>query len=92
MREFLTQIFHYKRDATMRDLLRYAVFVLTFTLVVLNIDATTEAFSTNTAVYNLFLDEELPGECGQPASQLRPSDGDVHVLAAARWCARGDCR
>jgi hypothetical protein len=59
VRELLTQLFIYRRDKAMRSLAMYATFVAIFIGVILSIDITTLAYTTNAAIGNIFLGNPL---------------------------------
>jgi hypothetical protein len=59
VREILQQIYHHKRDKTVKDCWIYFLYTIVFVAVVYQINNSKDAYSTNAAVFSLFLDEEF---------------------------------
>jgi hypothetical protein len=68
IREMLIQIYNYKRDMTIRDLFIYLAYVIVFVSVMYQINNTKSNFSQSDAVYQAWIDQEIPSTPSAPVS------------------------
>lgn len=79
VREILQQIYHHKRDKTVKDCWMYFIYTMVFVIVVYQINNTKDAYATNAAVFNLFLDQEFTATTTMsPASSSSSSSSSVN--------------
>jgi Polycystin cation channel len=69
IRELLQQIYNYKRDQTIKDLVIYSLYVIVFVAVIYQINISSDAYSTNAEINNLFITQQF-GNLSYPKTFL----------------------